>query len=158
MATREEKIQGLSRKLTARFPELTLDHDLAGEPMLRVPADKYLETVAALRNEPEFQFTILVQIYGAHYPDDDAPFEAVALLSSLHLGAHLPVKVRAQGTPPTVPSLAMVWPAANWHERETYDMYGIHFDGHPDLRRIFLSDDADFHPLRKEFPTAGFED
>ena len=66
--------------------------------------------------------------------------------------------MRAGGEPPTLPSLAAFWTAANWHEREAYDMFGIVFAGHPDLRRIYLEEDADFFPLRKEFPVLGRED
>ncbi|MDP8225923.1 MAG: NADH-quinone oxidoreductase subunit C [Candidatus Lernaella stagnicola] len=158
MATRADINDQLAEQLATRFGDQLVERDLAGRPMLRVTPESYLEAVHTLRRDPAFGFEILVQVFGTHFPDDEAPFEVTALLARLDPGAHVAVKVRATGTPPTVPSLAAVWRAADWHERETYDMFGIHFDGHPDLRRIFLADDADFHPLRKDFPTEGYEE
>lgn len=158
MAMRESINQTLTETLAAKFPDLTVEHDRSGLPALCATPERYVEAVTLLRTDPELQFDILVQVYGAHYPDDEQPFEVVTRLASMTLGAQVAVKVRATGEPPSVPSLAPTWQAANWHERETYDMLGVHFTGHPDHRRIFLPEDADFHPLRKDFPTEGFED
>jgi len=153
-ATRPEWIKALSEA----FPETPLEYDLGGVPTLKVSREQYVEAIKKLRDEPALRFQILSDLKGVHYPNDDEPFEVVTHLTSMHLAAQVAVKVRAGGDPPTVPSLSAFWQAANWHEREAYDMVGIVFEGHPDPRRIFLEEDADFHPLRKEFPTEGFED
>jgi len=158
MATRESINQTLTQTLAAKFPGMSLEHDRAGLPALRPPAERYGETVLALRRDPDLQFDILVQVYGAHDPADAEPFEVTVRLASMHLGAQVAVKLRAGGDAPTVPSLTPHWQAADWHEREVFDMFGVRFDGHPDLRRIFLNEHATFHPLRKDFPVEGLGD
>jgi NADH-quinone oxidoreductase subunit C len=157
MTTPAEKKAALTAKLRELFPELTIAAHTDGLPVVLATRERYVEAVKALRAEPSLRFTILSHLCGVHHPHDPEPFEVVVRLTSLTLGAQVAVKVRAAGEPPTVPSLAAFWRAANWHERETFDMFGIRFDGHPDLRRIFLEDDADFFPLRKEFPLDGEE-
>ena len=149
---------GLAQKLGEVFPDVTIERDLAGIPTLLVSAEQYVELVQKLREDPALQFAILSDLKGVHYPQDDQPFEVVIHLTSMELAALVAVKVRAAGDPPTLPSLAAFWQAANWFEREAFDMFGIVFEGHPDPRRIYLEEDADFHPLRKEFPTEGYED
>ena len=148
----------LVQKLGDVFPELTIERDLSGIPTLVAPREQYVAIVKKLREDPTLQFVILSDLKGMQFPQDDEPFEVVVHLTSMQLAARVAVKVRATGDPPTVPSLAAFWHAANWHEREAYDMFGIEFEGHPDPRRIFLEEDADFYPLRKEFPTEGYEE
>jgi NADH-quinone oxidoreductase subunit C len=153
-----EKQQELARKLAERFPDAAIAHDAGGLPTIRAAREQYVEIVTALRDEPAFGFTILSHVAGVHWPDDPEPFEVVARLTSMSLAAQVAVRVRAAGDPPTVPSLAAFWQAANWHEREVFDMFGVRFDGHPDPRRIFLEEDATFHPLRKEYPVEGTDE
>lgn len=143
--------------LHRRFPKLEIAPDLAGIPNLMVNREQYVETVKILRDDPELRFNIFVHLTAVHYPRDPQPFEVTVRLSSLQLHAQVAVRVRTAGDAPGVPSLAAFWPAADWHEREVFDMFGIYFEGHPDLRRIFLEENADFHPLRKEFPVKGYE-
>ena len=92
--------------------------------------------VDLLPREPRYEITYLLLNPGG---GDDAP-------------ARLRLKVRVPGTDATVPTLSPVWQAANWAEREAFDFYGIHFDGHPDLRRILMPDDWDGYPMRKDYP------
>lgn len=148
----------LVQRLGEAFPDLTVEQDRAGIPALIAPRDQYVETVQRLREDEAFRFVILSDLKGVHYPDDEEPFEVIVHLTSMHLAKQVAVKVRAGGDSPTVPSLSAFWQAANWHEREAYDMFGIVFEGHPDPRRIYLEEDADFYPLRKDFPTEGYED
>src|SRR5438876_994869 len=96
----------------------------------------------------------LSNLCGAHYPDRDEPFEVVYHLYSITKEHRLSLKVRTTEEE-SVPSVAGVWRTANWHEREAYDMYGIIFEGHPDLTRILLPDDWVGHPLRKDYPLEG---
>ncbi len=72
--------------------------------------------------------------------------------------AYVRLKVAVEEADPFVPSMVSVWPGANWHERETYDMFGIKFTGHPDLRRLFMPEEFEYFPLRKDFPTMGIPD
>jgi NADH-quinone oxidoreductase subunit C len=149
------KQEDLLRRLGDALPFATLEADRGGLPSIRVSRERYLEVIHRLRDDAALGFTIFSHLCGAHYPHDAEPFEVVVHLTSLTLRAQVAVKVRAGGELPSVPSLATFWPAANWHEREAFDMFGIHFTGHPDLRRIFLEEDADFYPLRKEYPVEG---
>jgi len=148
----------LVQKLSDLFEDLTIAQDRGGIPILVVSRERYVSVIKTLRDDPSLEFSILSFLCGVHYPGEAEPFEVVVQLTSLNLAAKVLVKVRAAGEPPTVPSLAAFWRAANWHEREAYDMFGIVFDGHPDLRRIFLEEDADFYPLRKEYPLEGTKD
>jgi len=83
-------------------------------------------------------------------------FEVNYHLLSLDRRERLRLKLRVAGNDPTVPSVTSIWPTANWHERENFDLFGIHFEGHPDLRRILMPDDWEGHPLRKDYPVEGY--
>jgi len=155
MSEYNQENQELVQKITELFPESEPQLDRSGIPTLTVTQDKYIEVVQRLREEPSLKFSILSHLCGLHWPEREKPFEVVVRLTSFENKAQVAVKVSAEGNPPTVPSLAPVWRAAQWHERETYDMFGIEFKGHPDLRRIFLVEEAEYHPMRKEYPTEG---
>jgi NADH-quinone oxidoreductase subunit C len=158
MADPRAQYKDLARKLSEAFPDFTVTQDRAGIPTIAVPRERYVELIQQLRSDHDYQFTILSHLNGVQYPGEAEPFEVVVHLTSMHLPAQVAIKVRAGGDPPTVPSLAAFWTAANWHEREVFDMFGIVFAGHPDPRRIYLEEDADFHPLRKDYPVLGRED
>ncbi len=147
----------LAEILHRRFPDLEVAVDLGGIHNLMVNRAQYVETIQTLRGDPELQFGIFSHLTAVHYPHDPLPFEIVVHLSSLHLRARVVVRLRTAAEQPGAPSLAAFWPAADWFEREVYDMFGVFFEGHPDLRRIYLEEDADFYPLRKEFPVRGYE-
>lgn len=108
-----------------------------------------------LRDDKKTAFKILVDLCGADYPEREERFEVVYHLLSPAQNMRLRVKV-AVGEGSTVPSVIDVFSAANWYEREAYDMYGIAFEGHPDLRRILTDYGFDGHPLRKDFPLVGY--
>jgi len=101
------------------------------------------------------RFTQLVDICGADYPSREKRFDVVYHLLSLHRNQRIRVKIQTDETTP-VPSAVPVWPAANWFEREAFDMYGIQFSDHPDLRRILTDYGFSGYPLRKDFPLTGF--
>jgi NADH-quinone oxidoreductase subunit C len=104
-----------------------------------------------LRDDPETSFEFLLDVTAVHWPDDPQPIETVYHLYSTRRNDRLRLKVRAGDQGP-VPSVSGVWQSADWNERETYDMFGIEFEGHPDPRRILMPDDYTDFPLRKEFP------
>ncbi|MDH3628517.1 MAG: NADH-quinone oxidoreductase subunit C [Acidobacteriota bacterium] len=122
-----------------------------GQHWCTLDAENLLEIAAWLRDEPEMDYRYLVDVTGAHFPDETPPMEMIYHLYSHKHDDYLRIKLRTGDEGP-VPSLSSVWKSADWNERETYDMFGIRFDGHPDLRRILMPDDYTEYPLRKELP------
>ncbi|MEO5334176.1 MAG: NADH-quinone oxidoreductase subunit C [Magnetococcus sp. YQC-5] len=107
-----------------------------------------------LRDDPELDFKQMIDLAGVHYPDQDPPFMVVYQLLSVHKNHRLRIKVKT-GEGSLIPSVIQIWSCADWYEREAYDMFGILFTGHPDLRRILNDYDFEGHPLRKDFPVVG---
>lgn len=108
-----------------------------------------------LRDDPECRFEMLVDVCGADYPDRLERFEVIYNLLSLSKNLRLRVKVNTTETLP-VPTVVGVYSSANWFEREVWDMYGVYFDNHPDMRRILTDYGFDGHPQRKDFPLTGY--
>jgi NADH-quinone oxidoreductase subunit C len=127
-----------------------------GEVTVFVPRDGILEACYFLRDEHDFD--LLADICGADRgPEEDPRFEVnYHLFSTVH-HQRLRLKVLLSEDDPTVESVTDVWRTADWHERETYDMFGVKFANHPDLRRILMPSDFDGHALRKDFPLRGYE-
>ena len=124
-----------------------------GELTLVAPRERIVEVLTTLRDQ--FGFQQLLDLCGVDYPDRKERFEVVYHLMSLTRNARLRVKVSTDEVQP-VPSIIAVYPAANWFEREAYDMYGMLFSGHPDLRRLLTDYGFEGHPLRKDFPMTGY--
>jgi NADH-quinone oxidoreductase subunit C len=149
-------IEILSRTVSAAGLEPVASAD--GMPTIYIALDQLVETCRALRDTPELRYAFMADLLPVDYLPREPRFEIVYLLASLGtagFGAtpkRLRVKVRVTGTSPTVPSVSSVWPAAAWSEREAYDLFGIHFTDHPDLRRILMPDDWEGYPLRKDYP------
>jgi NADH-quinone oxidoreductase subunit C len=141
----------LKRKFGDAVEEVTY---WAGEVTVRVPSDRILEICRFLKDDPETQMDLLSDLCAADYPKEPKRFEVLYHMYSIPRGQRLRVKTRV-GEGEAVASVASVWATANWHEREAYDLFGISFEGHPDLRRILLPDDWKGHPLRKEYPLEG---
>ena len=118
---------------------------------VEIDAERLTEICAWLREDPANSYDLLLDVTAIHWPDDAQPMELVYHLYSSKHNDRLRLKARTGEVGP-VPTLADVWKAADWNERETYDMFGIKFDGHPDLRRILMPDEYTDFPLRKEFP------
>ncbi|HET6543818.1 MAG TPA: NADH-quinone oxidoreductase subunit C [Chryseolinea sp.] len=113
--------------------------------------DKIVEVIRELYDHPETQFQYLTTLCGIHYPD----LEQIAIMYQLHnlyTNVRLRLKIYLPVASPTVPTLTPVFAAANWMERETYDFYGVVFEGHPNLKRILNVDDMIIFPMRKEYP------
>ena len=148
-----EKLEQLEQAVAARFPELPRER-LADALILHVTTDNLLATLTALRDDPGLNFTQMMDLAGVHYPDRDKPLELVYQLLSVHKNHRLRVKM-ALDEGQSAPSVIGVWSCADWFEREAYEMFGIPFTGHPDLRRLLTGYDFDGHPLRKDFPVEG---
>jgi NADH-quinone oxidoreductase subunit C len=125
------------------------------EASISVPRDRIVEVLTKLRDDLKCQFEVLIDICGVDYPERAERFEVVYHLLSPRLNQRLRIKISTDETT-AVPSVNDVFPAANWYEREAYDLYGIRFTGHPDLRRILTDYGFQGHPLRKDFPLTGY--
>jgi NADH-quinone oxidoreductase subunit C len=125
-----------------------------GETTITVAAERIVEVLRVLRDDERCQFEVLIDLAGVDYPARPKRFDVVYHLLSPRLNQRVRVKVEADDVTP-VPSIIEVHPSANWYEREAYDMYGVLFDGHPDLRRLLTDYGFDGHPLRKDFPLTG---
>jgi NADH-quinone oxidoreductase subunit C len=119
--------------------------------IVTVPAASIVSVLTRLRDDPAFLFEQLIDVCGVDYPDRPQRFEVVYSLLSVSLNHRLRVKVATDEDTP-VPSVVGLYPSANWFEREAWDLYGIFFSDHPDLRRILTDYGFDGHPLRKDFP------
>jgi NADH-quinone oxidoreductase subunit C len=126
-----------------------------GEITVTAAPDTLIGLLTFLRDDQVCRFSVLIDICGADYPNRPKRFDVVYHLLSLHRNQRIRIKVETDEATP-VPSAAGVWPAANWFEREAFDMYGIQFSDHPDLRRILTDYGFTGYPLRKDFPLTGF--
>lgn len=127
--------------------------EFRGETTLIVPRDQ-IASIAALA-KADLGFDYLVDISSVDNMGEEPRFEVVYELYSLNHGTYLRLKLTVSEDDLQVPTVSTVWPTADWHEREIFDMMGIRFAGHPDLRRILMWDGYPYHPLRKDFPLGG---
>jgi NADH-quinone oxidoreductase subunit C len=145
-------------RLQEQFGETILDHsEFRGDLSVRVKPEAIVEVARFLRDDPQLQYNFLENICGVDYLGRDPRFEVVYHFISLHSYDRICVKVGLPEANPTVPTLTTLWAGANWQERETYDMFGIVFEGHPSLVRILMPDDWEGHPQRKDVPL-GYEE
>jgi NADH-quinone oxidoreductase subunit C/D len=146
-------------RIKSRFPEAVLavqEDKQRGDLSVRVAAPRLLEVARFLHDDPAAAFDHITDICSADYPDDPERFEVIYHFLSLPHGIRIRVKARVTEEHPVVPSVTGIWKGADFMEREVYDLMGIKFSGHPDLRRILMPEDYDEgHPLRKDFPAEG---
>lgn len=132
------------------------DVQVIGEPhgllTVEARAGDILAVLEFLKTDEQLAFGFLTDITAVHYPEQEKPFCVVYHLHSWTTRKRIRIKVFLDGKHPTIASATSLWEGANWMERETYDFFGIHFTGHPDLRRILNVDDMEAFPMRKEFP------
>jgi len=147
------------KSLREKFPQVIIDisslRSLPNELTVRLPKEKIIEVCKFLRDNPQLDFNYLSDLCGVDYPEREERFEVVYHLYSLSKNHRLRLKISVKEGE-SVPSVSGIWRTANWHEREAYDLLGIQFEGHPDLRRILLPEDWDGYPLRKEYPLQGY--
>jgi NADH-quinone oxidoreductase subunit C len=151
----DDAIQDLSKYVSGALEAQILSSTVAnGELAIRVPADSIRRVLTFLRDDQNCLFKILVDVSGVDFPDRAKRFEVVYNLLSIKHNHRIRVKVETDEATP-VPSVVSVFSTANWFEREAWDMYGILFAEHPDLRRILTDYGFEGHPLRKDFPLTG---
>jgi NADH-quinone oxidoreductase subunit C len=144
-------------KLKAENPAWVSDFkDARGEVTLTVPRESIVDVCWVLKTK--YDFDLLADICGAdNGPEEDPRFDVNYHVFSTKHYNRLRLKVQLSEDDPVVTTVTTVWKTANWHERETYDLFGVKFEGHPDLRRILLPSDFDGHALRKDYPLRGYE-
>lgn len=141
-----------TQPLLDRFPAgAIVAEEGRDQPTWRVDRAVLADLARALRDDPESRFDTLLDLCGVDYPERDERFEAVYHLYSMPRAARLRLKVSLSEDDPVLPSLIPVWKAADWFEREAYDMFGFRFEGHPNLRRLLTHDGFVGHPLRKDY-------
>jgi NADH-quinone oxidoreductase subunit C len=146
----------LGEHIAERLGSVVTGHVVSyGELTIVVERTAIVEAITVLRDDPACRFICFVDLCGADYPGREQRFDVVYHLLSPILNQRIRIKVLTDEVTP-VPSIIDVFPAANWFEREAYDLYGILFSGHPDLRRILTDYGFEGHPLRKDFPMTGF--
>jgi NADH-quinone oxidoreductase subunit C len=147
----------VAERLRERFGERLLDLTEAADCLTAVIGrDNLIEVASYLRDDPDLAFARLSDLCGVDYLDQerDPRFAVVYHVHSFLLKRYVRLRVPVDEADAVVPTLCVVWPGANYFERETFDMYGIRFDGHPDLKRILMPDDFEGYPLRKDFVQA----
>lgn len=152
MASNDGMIDAVKAVIGAAFVDAV---DAVGEVSITVVRGALYEAMIALRDTPGLEFQQLIEIAGVDYPQRPERFEVCYHLLSLTQNRRIRVKVTADEDSP-VPSVTGIWPVANWLEREVYDMYGVLFDNHPDLRRILSDYGFRGHAQRKDFPLTGY--
>jgi NADH-quinone oxidoreductase subunit C len=153
--------QNLSKQVEERFKGLVSCHVAFGELTIEVPSESLSSICQALRDEEPFDFEELIDLCGVDYSAygengwDGERFAVVYHLLSIKHNHRIRIRTFARGEMPVVDSVVPVWNGANWFEREAFDLFGIVFEGHPDLRRILTDYGFIGHPFRKDFPVTG---
>ena len=152
----DDTLDTLGRRIAAGLASSITGHTVAfGELTLAAKADDIVAVMRYLRDDPNCLFWSLVDVTAVDWPSRERRFDVVYHLLSPKHNARVRVKAETDEITP-VPSIIEVFPGADWFERETYDLYGIVFTGHPDMRRILTDYGFEGHPLRKDFPLTGF--
>jgi NADH-quinone oxidoreductase subunit C len=152
----DDPLRVLGDAIAAAVPGAVTEVETAyGELTLTVAPSRLVEAVTYLRDDPSCLFVSFIDLTAVDYPTREHRFDVVTHLLSPKHNRRIRVKVATDEDTP-VPSLCAVYPAANWYEREAYDLFGVFFEGHPDLRRILTDYGFDGHPMRKDFPMTGY--
>jgi len=152
----EPRNQIVLDRLKSRYPDAVVDTgEFRGELTVVVPKEKIVDICRYLKDDPELRYDFLSDLCGIDMYTPTQRFGVIYNLYSLSSNHRFRLKTYAEEDDPKVPTVTGVWGTANWHEREAYDMFGIIFEGHPDLRRMYMPEEFEFHPLRKDFPLMG---
>ncbi|RWY52573.1 NADH-quinone oxidoreductase subunit C [Mucilaginibacter gilvus] len=143
----------LIKKLADKFPgQITESNQDYGLLSVETSREQITGVLSYLKTDSELKFTFLTDITSVHYPEQEKQIGVIYHLHSLTTNTRIRVKVFLSADDVHIPTATTLWDGANWMERETFDFYGVIFDGHPDLRRILNVDDMTVFPMRKEFP------
>jgi NADH-quinone oxidoreductase subunit C len=152
----DEDLETLGHLIVANSAGAVSGHVVAhGELTVTTTAQQLIDVLTNLRDNPDFQFQQLIDLCGADYPQRPLRFDVVYHLLSMTKNRRVRLKIETDEDTP-VPSAVGVYPAADWFEREAFDMFGIFFAGHPDLRRLLTDYGFHGHPMRKDFPMTGY--
>ena len=147
-----DKDQTVVQKLTSKFSNaIVLPEQSADMLNITVKKEVIHDLLLFLRDDPQLQFNFLTTLCGMHYPETNQ-LGVVYHLHSFVNNHRIRIKTVTDLNQPTIPTITSIWPSANWMERETFDFYGIVFDGHPNLKRILNMDEMTDFPMRKDFP------
>ena len=145
--------QAVLQKITARFgAKLSIPSEPFGLLSFETAKEDITDVLSFLKNDPELNFNYLTDITAIHYPEKELAIAVVYHLHSLVNNVRVRIKVFLDAVNPAIPTATSLWEGANWMERETYDFFGINFEGHPNLVRILNVDDMTVFPMRKEYP------
>jgi NADH-quinone oxidoreductase subunit C len=147
--TNEELLHSIQAKFESDVTEVTEPYGLL---TFETSRDKIIDVLTFLKNDPTLQFIYLTDLTAIHYPEQEKQIGVIYHLHSLVNGVRVRIKVFMEDSDLHIPTATTLWEGANWMERETYDFFGVLFDGHPDLRRILNVDDMTVFPMRKEYP------
>lgn len=146
----------IEEKLKKEFPKAVLEAStFRNELTVFIAKDSIVEVSKFLRDDPDLNFDFLSDLCGVDKTPSDNTLEVVYHLYSINKNHRVRLKAKVPTSKPNISSVVDVWKTADWHEREAYDLVGIIFDGHPDLRRILTPDGFEGHPLRKDYPLKG---
>ena len=147
------------QKLKSGFPEsVEATTEFRGDLAVQVKRQDIVKVCAFLKNDLELSFDMVIDLLGVDMYRPEGRFEVIYVLYSLKNKKYLRLKVLVDEQDTVVDTVGTVWSGASWLERETYDMFGIKFEGHPDLRRMYMPEEFEYFPLRKDFPTMGVPD
>ncbi len=154
--TGRQALETLAAQVEAAVPGAVLQHAIRfGDLTLTLEPSRYLETVRFLRDDPAQRFVCFIDLTAVDYPEREKRFDVVTHLLSPKFIRRVRLKIETDERT-AVPSLVDLFPAANWFEREVWDLFGVYFSGHPDLRRLLTDYGFEGHPLRKDFPMTGY--
>ncbi len=149
----------IADKLRAQFPgSVQATSEFRGDLTVQVRREDIVAVCSFARDDADLSFDMLIDVLGVDMYRPQDRFEVVYIVYSLKNKCYLRLKVLVDEGNPVVPTVTGVWAGANWPERETYDMFGIKFSGHPDLRRLYMPEEYEYFPLRKDFPLMGVPD
>lgn len=152
----ERMNEKILERLKEKFGDAVLEAvEFRGELTVVVPKDRIVEVCKFLKEDPELRFDMLADLCGIDMYTPTKRFGVIYNIYSLANKLRIRLKTFVEEENPKLPTMTVVWETANWHERETFDMFGIIFDGHPDLRRMYMPDEFEYYPLRKDFPLMG---
>ncbi len=146
----------VTKKLTEKFPEIKFDiSNYKDQVAVTFDKQRIVPIADFLKNDEELQFKLCEDVTAIDWAKRKNRFTVVYHIFSLKLDSRLRLKADVDENDLNIESVSSIWKTANWHERETYDMYGITFKNHPDLRRMYMPEEFEYHPLRKDFPLMG---